>query len=156
MNREAFCSYFEAHFFSNNSQDLVTNKEIMLNKLGESPFIKDLLVSGGCEQMYQFLRAEYDNDKWESLIDFFVENGMLMMDMYGDSSFMEQQNVDVIEIIYRDLLCDIYETMRIKDCTMEDLKHILIAQHDRLVMFKDMKIYKKASGQVKSEEIAAG
>lgn len=148
MNRDTFYAYFEVCFFSSKMQDLILHRKEMLQELRENQFVKEILQEENYKAVRDFLKGEYELDKWESLIEFFVENGILMMDVTGYEKIMDHQELDVMERIYTDLLIDIYETVRRDKCTINDFEAILNAQADRLQSF----LYKEDILRVESEE----
>ncbi len=151
MNRDTFYAYFEVCFFSSKMQDLILHRKKMLQEFGKSQFVKEILQDNNYKAVGEFLKCEYEGDKWESLIEFFVENAMLMMDVAGYEKVMDHQELDLIELIYTDLLIDIYETVRRDKCTLNDLEQILNAQADRLQGF----LFKGNIIQIETEESKA-
>jgi len=85
--------------------------------------------------MRQFLKTEAEIDEWETLIEFFVENGIIMLDVCGYSRYFRQDSLEQLEGIYKDLLNDMDSVMNAETCTIENVQWILEAQSIRLSNF---------------------
>ncbi len=135
MERETFYTYFERAFFSSKSQDIIKSKEDMIASIGNSDFIKNLLTESGKKAMYDFLKDEMEYDEWETLVEFFVENGIIMLDVCGYYKYFGPGSLDELEIVYRELVKDIYKTVGKDVCTVEDIQDVLESQSNRLGNF---------------------
>ena len=132
MDRETFYKYFENAFFSSRSQDIIKSKDKMKAKLGESAFIQNLLVEDGRNDMLNFLEKEYENDGWESLVDFFVENGIIMLDVTGYFHCLGPNSLQELEIAYIEMLKDFRNELSAATCNIENLQGLLENQSKRL------------------------
>jgi len=132
MDRETFYTYFEKAFFSSKSQDIIKSKEAMMAHLGESEFIQNLLSASGRKDMLAFLDSEHRYDQWESLTEFFVENGIIMLDVTGYYKYLGKNSLEDLEISYLKMLRDFYDKLSNPACNLDDLRTILESQSERL------------------------
>lgn len=132
MDRETFYTYFENAFFSERSQDIIKSKDRMKAKLGESAFIQNLLVEDGRREMLNFLENEYQSDGWESLVEFFVENGIMMLDVAGYYHCFGPNSLEELEIAYTEMLKEFRVELSDLECNIEGLQRILENQSKRL------------------------
>jgi len=132
MDREMFYNYFEQVFFSNESQDILKSKDKMIQSIGDVSFIQNLLNKPGENELYVFLNKELEYDEWETLIEFFVENGIVMLDICGYDKYLGSRSLEKLELLYKGLLQDMYKVSQLEVCTLEDLQFVLETQIIRL------------------------
>lgn len=132
MDRETFYTYFERAFFSAQSQDIIKSKENMKAQLGESAFIQNLLKDDGRTDMLNFLENEYRDDGWESLVEFFVENGIIMLDVTGYYNCLGPNSLEELEVAYTEMLKDFRKELSDSKCSIDNLQRILENQSKRL------------------------
>jgi len=135
LDRKTFYTYFEEQFFSSKSQDIMKQGLKLKESLACSEFINNLITPEGQLEMRQFLKTEAEIDEWETLIEFFVENGIIMLDVCGYSRYFRQDSLEQLEGIYKDLLNDMDSVMNAETCTIENVQWILEAQSIRLSNF---------------------
>ena len=135
MDRKTFYTYFEEQFFSSKSQDIMKEELRLKESLGSSEFINGLITPQGQQEMRQFLKDEFEIDEWETLTEFFVENGLIMLDVCGYSRHFKQNSLEQLEGVYKALLKDFESVMKAETCKIENIEWIIDAQSIRLSNF---------------------
>ncbi len=145
MDRATFYTYFERAFFSSQDQDILKWKDRMMDGLGDTEFVQSILTEKGRTELLAFLNEEYEDDEWETLLEFFMENAVIMLDFAGYYKYFGSNSIEELEEIYLMLISDIHRVMQIENCTLDQLRNVLELQSMRLGNFmitttmKDMK-----------------
>lgn len=135
MDREIFYTYFERVFFSSKDQDILKWKDRMLAELGETEFIQNALTERGRLELLAFLDEEHETDEWETLLEFFMENAIIMMDVTGYYKYFGPNSLEELEEVYSLLIMDIHRVLQIENCSLDQLKNVLELQSIRLGNF---------------------